>query len=71
MSIPGAPDWMAIAPGAVWVSNGDMNNVARVDPKPRQLAGAAQVDLRRGEQRLETAPCSSGSIVATRAFWMP
>jgi virginiamycin B lyase len=32
ISIPGAPDWMAIAPDAVWVSNGDMNNVARVDP---------------------------------------
>jgi hypothetical protein len=31
ISIPGAPDWIAIAPDAVWVSNCDVNNVARVD----------------------------------------
>jgi hypothetical protein len=31
ISIPGAPDSMAIAPDAVWVSNCDVNNVARVD----------------------------------------
>jgi len=43
ISIPGAPDWKAIAPDAVWVSNGDMNNVARVDPNTNAIVATGAV----------------------------
>jgi len=46
ISIPGAPDWKAIAPDAVWVSNGDMNNVARVDPNTNAIVATVAVGPR-------------------------
>src|ERR1700730_419483 len=41
--IPGAPDWMAIAPDAVWVSRTGADSIVRVDPATNKIATTVAV----------------------------
>ena len=45
ISIPGAPDWLAIGPDAVWVSNGDADRIVRVDPNTNKIVATVPVPL--------------------------
>ncbi|WP_238325981.1 DUF5074 domain-containing protein [Bryobacter aggregatus] len=60
VSIPGVPDWQAVTPDALWVSNGPKNTVHRIDAKTN-AAIAVEVGTR---------PCS-GLAVGFGSLWVP
>lgn len=57
----GTPDWMAIAPDSVWVSNDGIRSVQRIDARTNRLTATIAVD---GE------PCS-GLVFAFGTLWSP
>jgi DNA-binding beta-propeller fold protein YncE len=63
IDIPGFPDWVGIDDPqvAVWISNRDRNNIARVDPTTNRVA--VEVAVGRG-------PCS-GLAVGHGSVWVP
>jgi streptogramin lyase len=60
ISIPGSPDWVGIAPGAVWISNAGADSLARIDPSTNRVT-VVPVGRR---------PCS-GLAVGFGAVWAP
>jgi YVTN family beta-propeller protein len=61
ISVPGSPDWVGIAPNAVWISNAGADSLARIDPHTNKVAKIVPV----GRQ-----PCS-GLAVGFGAVWAP
>lgn len=59
--IPGSPDWVGIAPNAVWISNAGADSLARIDPSTNKVVKIVPV----GRQ-----PCS-GLAVGFGAVWAP
>jgi virginiamycin B lyase len=61
IAIAGFPDWVGIGGSAVWISNRDRNNIARIDPTTNQLAATVHVGQ---------APCS-GLGIGHGSVWVP
>src|SRR5450755_1179321 len=59
-SIPGFPDWVAIA-DSVWISNKPENNISRLDPKTNRVGSVIPVAKN---------PCS-GLVIAFDSVWVP
>ena len=59
-SIPGFPDWVAIA-DSVWISNKPENNISRLDPKTNHVGSVIPVAKN---------PCS-GLVIAFDSVWVP
>ena len=57
----GTPDWMAMSPDSVWISNDAIRSVQRVDARTNRLTARIAVN---GE------PCS-GLLYAFRSVWSP
>src|SRR3954463_13763413 len=55
------PDWVAIGPDAVWISNQGTDSLVRVDPATNQIAKVVPVGRR---------PCS-GIALGFGAVWSP
>jgi len=61
LSIPGSPDWVGIAPDAVWISNATKNSISRIDPASNKIVATVPVS---------EAPCS-GLAVGFGSVWVP
>src|SRR5262245_46205510 len=61
LSIRGSPDWVGIAPDAVWISNQAKNSISRIDPASNKVVATVKVGR---------APCS-GLAVGFGAVWVP
>jgi YVTN family beta-propeller protein len=61
VSIPGTPDWVGIDTAAVWISNRQMNNIARIDVTTNQVSATVEV----GE-----SPCA-GVAIDFGSIWIP
>src|SRR5262245_3113583 len=63
IDIPGFPDWVGIdeVHPAVWISNRDRNNVARIDPATNTVVAHASVGH---------GPCS-GLAIGHGSVWVP
>jgi virginiamycin B lyase len=59
-SIPGSPDWVAIA-DSVWISNNPKSNISELDPKTNQVGAVITVAAK---------PCS-GLAIAFGSVWVP
>jgi virginiamycin B lyase len=59
-SIPGSPDWVAIA-DSVWISNNPKRNISQLDPKTNQVGAVITVAAK---------PCS-GLAIAFDSVWVP
>jgi YVTN family beta-propeller protein len=59
-SIPGSPDWVAIA-DSVWISNNPKSNISQLDPKTNQVGAVITVAKK---------PCS-GLAIAFGSIWVP
>jgi virginiamycin B lyase len=59
-SIPGSPDWVAIA-DSVWISNNPKANISQLDPKTNQVGAVITVPAK---------PCS-GLAIAFGSIWVP
>jgi virginiamycin B lyase len=59
-SIPGSPDWVAIA-DSVWISNNPKSNISELDPKTNQVGAVVTVAKK---------PCS-GLAIAFGSIWVP
>jgi virginiamycin B lyase len=59
-SIPGSPDWVAIA-DTVWISNKPKSNISQLDPKANQVGAVFTV---------AKDPCS-GLAIAFGSVWVP
>jgi DNA-binding beta-propeller fold protein YncE len=59
--IPGVPDWLAIGPDAVWISNAGKDNIARIDPDTNAIVATVAVGR---------SPCS-GLAVGFGSVWVP
>ena len=59
-SIPGSPDWVAIA-DSVWISNNPKSNISQLDPKTNQVGAVITVAKK---------PCS-GLEIAFGSVWVP
>ena len=57
----GTPDWQVLTDDAVWVANGPLNAIHRLDVKSNQLAATVQVGKR---------PCS-GLAAGFGSIWVP
>lgn len=57
----GTPDWQVLTDDALWVSNGPVNSVHRLDPKTNQIAATVEVGKR---------PCS-GLTEGFGSVWVP
>ena len=58
--VEGDPDWMAVGPGAVWVTSSSVNHVVRLDAKTNQPGTIVTV----------ARPCS-GLAVGFGSLWVP
>lgn len=61
ISVPGSPDWVGLAPDAVWISNKAKNNLTRIDARSNQVVATVPVGR---------APCS-GLAVGFGSVWVP
>src|SRR5882762_2646327 len=43
IAIEGTPDWIAVAPDSVWISNMSKNSVSRIDPKTNKVSAVVEV----------------------------
>ena len=43
LSIRGSPDWVGIAPDAVWISNQAKNSISRIDPASNKVVATVKV----------------------------
>ena len=59
--VEGTPDWQAVTPDAVWVSNGPKNTVHKLDSKTNTVTATVEVG---------TKPCS-GLVAAFGSLWVP
>ncbi len=57
----GAPDWMVLTDDAVWISNGPLNSIHRIDARTNQVAATIPVGRR---------PCS-GLAAGFGSIWVP
>ncbi len=60
-TLGGAPDWQVLTDDSVWVSNGPLNSIHRLDVKTNQVAATIAVGKR---------PCS-GLAAAFGSIWVP
>jgi virginiamycin B lyase len=61
IAIAGSPDWVGLDTGAVWISNREKNNVARIDAATNQVVATVDVGH---------APCA-GVGVGFGSIWIP
>jgi len=59
--VEGTPDWQAVTPDAVWVSNGPKNTVHKLDSKTNTVTATVEVGKK---------PCS-GLVAAFGSLWVP
>jgi virginiamycin B lyase len=59
-AVGGDPDWMAVTPGAVWVTTSSLNRVFRLDAATSRVSGSVSV----------AKPCS-GLAVGFGSLWVP
>ncbi len=57
----GTPDWQVLTADAVWVANGPMNTIHKLDPKTNQIAATVEVGKK---------PCS-GLTEGFGSIWVP
>lgn len=60
-ALGGAPDWMVLTDDTVWISNGPLNSVQRIDAKTNQVTATIAVGKR---------PCS-GLTAGFGSIWVP
>src|SRR5579883_2774451 len=60
-TLGGAPDWQVLTEDSVWVSNGPLNSIHRLDVKTNQVAATIPVGKR---------PCS-GLAAGFGSIWVP
>jgi len=57
----GTPDWLVVTENAVWVSNGPLNSIHRMDPKTNMVAATVEVGKK---------PCA-GLAEGFGSIWVP